>query len=120
MNIVIVDDAIFMRTMLKNIVNQLGHTVVGEASNGEEAIKVAEKVQPDILTLDITMPEMDGLTALPNIKKVSPNTNVIMCSAMGQQHMVVEAIKNGASDFIVKPFNPDRVRDTFSKFEKAN
>jgi two-component system chemotaxis response regulator CheY len=116
MKIVIVDDAIFMRTMLKNIVVQLGHEIVAEGANGKEAIKLAEELKPDVLTLDITMPEMDGLAALPEIRKVSPNTKVVMCSAMGQQHMVVDAIKNGAVDFIVKPFNPDRVKDTLSKF----
>lgn len=86
-----------------------GYDVVGEASNGSEAISKAKELVPDIVTLDITMPEMDGVTALPEIIKASPSSRVIMCSAMGQQPMVVEAIKKGARDFIVKPFQKARV-----------
>ena len=107
--ILVVDDAVFMRTVLKKMLTEDGYDVVGEASNGLEAIAKAKELQPDIVTLDITMPEMDGVTALPGIMKASPNSKVIMCSAMGQQPMVVEAIKNGAKDFIVKPFQKARV-----------
>ncbi len=107
--VLIVDDAVFMRTVLKKMLEEDGYDVVGEAGNGIEAIKQAKELQPDIVTLDITMPEMDGVTALPEIMKESPNSKVIMCSAMGQQPMVVDAIKNGAKDFIVKPFQKARV-----------
>lgn len=107
---VITDDAIFMRTLLRKIIEQEeNYVVVGEASNGREAIEAAKKYQPDILTLDITMPEMDGIQAVPEILKVSPNTGIIMVSAMGQQSMVIEAIKQGARDFVVKPFDKSRV-----------
>lgn len=107
---VITDDAIFMRTLLRKIIEQgEGYQVVGEASNGVEAIQAANKYQPDILTLDITMPEMDGIRAVPEILKVSPNTSIIMVSAMGQQAMVIEAIRQGARDFVVKPFDKSRV-----------
>jgi len=108
-SILIVDDAVFMRTVLKKMLAEEGYEVVGEASNGLEAIARAKELLPDVITLDITMPEMDGVTALPEIMKASPNSKVIMCSAMGQQPMVVEAIKNGARDFIVKPFQKTRV-----------
>ncbi len=107
---VITDDAIFMRTLLRKIIEQNEeYEVLGEASNGREAIEAAEKYQPDILTLDITMPEMDGIQAVKEILKVSPNTRIIMVSAMGQQSMVIEAIKQGAKDFVVKPFDKSRV-----------
>ena len=107
---VITDDAIFMRTLLRKIIEQSDEfEVVGEASNGLEAIVAAEKYQPDILTLDITMPEMDGIQAVKEILKVSPKTRIIMVSAMGQQSMVIEAIKQGAKDFVVKPFDKSRV-----------
>jgi two-component system chemotaxis response regulator CheY len=107
---VITDDAIFMRTLLRRIIEQSEeYEVLGEASNGREAIEAAEKYQPDILTLDITMPELDGIQAVPEILKVSPHTKIIMVSAMGQQNMVIEAIKQGAKDFVVKPFDKSRV-----------
>jgi two-component system chemotaxis response regulator CheY len=107
--VLVVDDAVFMRTVLKKMLVEDGYDVCGEAGNGLEAIKLAKELTPDVVTLDITMPEMDGVTALPKIMEVSPNSKVIMCSAMGQQPMVVEAIKNGAKDFIVKPFQKARV-----------
>ena len=107
---VITDDAIFMRTLLRKIIEQSDEfEVVGEASNGLEAIEAAEKYQPGILTLDITMPEMDGIQAVKEILRVSPKTRIIMVSAMGQQSMVIEAIKQGAKDFVVKPFDKSRV-----------
>lgn len=108
-SILIVDDAVFMRTVLKKMLTEEGYNIAGEASNGVEAISRAKELLPDVITLDITMPEMDGVTALPDIMKASPNSRVIMCSAMGQQPMVVEAIKKGAKDFIVKPFQKARV-----------
>jgi two-component system chemotaxis response regulator CheY len=107
---VIVDDAVFMRTVIRRMIEQInGYKVVGEASNGREAVEAAKKYKPDIITLDITMPEMDGIYAVPKILEVSPNTRIIMVSAMGQQSMVIEAIKLGARDFIVKPFEKSRV-----------
>lgn len=105
----VVDDAIFMRTVLKKILTEAEFNVVGEAGNGIQAIEMAKQLQPDIMTLDITMPEMDGIEAIEKILEVSPNTKIIMCSAMGQHSKVVEAIKKGAKDFIIKPFEKTRV-----------
>ena len=107
---VIVDDAIFMRTLLKKMISEVeNYQIVGEGSNGYEAIEQAKKNQPDFMTLDITMPDMDGIKAVKEVLLVSPNTKILMVSAMGQQSMVVEAIKQGARDFIVKPFERSRV-----------
>ena len=107
---VIVDDAVFMRTIIRRMIEQVDeYKVLGEASNGREAIEAAAKYQPDIMTLDITMPELDGIQAVPEILKVSPKTRIIMVSAMGQQSMVIEAIKMGAKDFVIKPFEKSRV-----------
>ena len=106
---VVVDDALFIRTFLRKMIEENEEfTVTGEASNGYEAIEQAGLKQPDILTLDITMPEMDGIEAVKEILKVSPKTKIIMVSAMGQQSMVIEAITAGASDFVVKPFEKSR------------
>ncbi|MBZ4668947.1 MAG: cheY [Defluviitaleaceae bacterium] len=91
------------------MLSEEGFEVVGEAGNGIDAIQMAAKLKPDIVTLDITMPEMDGIKAVPEILKVSPDSKIIMCSALGQQAMVVDAIKKGAKDFIVKPFEKSRV-----------
>lgn len=105
----IVDDAIFMRTVLKKILTDAEFTVLGEAGNGLQAIEMAKQLQPDIVTLDITMPELDGIEAIEKILEVSPNTNIIMCSVLGQHHKVVQSIEKGAKDFIVKPFEKTRV-----------
>lgn len=106
---VIADDATFMRTMLRKMIEGTeGYKVIAEAQNGIEAIKLAGELKPDIITLDITMPEMGGLEAVEKIVDVSPKTKIIMVSAMGQQSMVIEAIKHGASDFVVKPFEKSR------------
>ena len=113
--ILIVDDAAFMRMMLRDICVSEGYKVVGEAGNGVQGIEMYKEKTPDLVTLDITMPEMDGLLALKEIKKIDPNAKVIMCSAMGQQAMVIEAIQSGALDFIVKPFDKDRVKETLAK-----
>ena len=108
---VVVDDAVFMRTLIKRMIEEnSNYVVVGEGSNGFEAIAQAKSLQPDIMTLDITMPEMDGIQAIQEIMEVSPNTKIIMVSAMGQQSMVIDAIKMGAKDFIVKPFDKSRVQ----------
>ncbi len=110
LSFVVVDDAMFIRTLLKKMIEENeGFTVVGEASNGLEAIEQGRIKKPDIMTLDITMPEMSGTKAVPEILKASPKTKIIMVSAMGQQSMVLEAIKAGACDFVVKPFEKSRV-----------
>jgi two-component system chemotaxis response regulator CheY len=116
--VLIVDDAAFMRMLLKDIITKAGYEVVGEASNGAEAIEKYKELKPDIVTMDITMPEMNGIEATKEIMKVDPNANIIMCSAMGQQMMVVEAIQAGAKDFIVKPFQQGRVVEALSKISK--
>lgn len=113
--VLIVDDAAFMRMMIKEILTKNGYEVVGEASDGYQAIEKYKEVQPDLVTMDITMPEMDGITALKEIRKIDPNAKVIMCSAMGQQAMVIDAIQAGAKDFIVKPFQPERVLEAIHK-----
>lgn len=116
--VLIVDDAMFMRTVLKKMLTDEGYEVIGEASNGDEAIKLAKELQPNIVTLDITMPDRDGISSIEDILKGSPNSKVTMCSAMGQQAMVVDAIKKGARDFIVKPFEKDRVIQAISNVSK--
>ena len=116
--IMIVDDAIFMRMKLKDILEKNGYEVVAEAQNGADAIEKYRAERPDIVTMDITMPEMDGIEALKGIKRMDPSAKVIMCSAMGQQAMVMEAIQSGALDFIVKPFETDRVIDSIQKASK--
>ncbi|MBU2702001.1 two-component system chemotaxis response regulator CheY [Sporomusaceae bacterium BoRhaA] len=113
--VLIVDDAAFMRMMIKDILSKNGFEIVGEAENGAKALEKWQELRPDLTTMDITMPEMDGITAVKEIKKLDPNATVIMCSAMGQQAMVIEAIQSGARDFIVKPFQPDRVLEAIRK-----
>jgi two-component system chemotaxis response regulator CheY len=113
--ILIVDDAAFMRMMIKDILSKNGYEVVGEANDGMQAIEKFKELKPDLVTMDITMPEMDGITALKEIKTMDPNAKVIMCSAMGQQAMVIDAIQAGAKDFIVKPFQADRVIEAINK-----
>ncbi len=110
--ILIVDDAAFMRMMVKDNLKKAGYSEFIEAGNGEEAITAYNENKPDLVLLDITMPIMDGIQALGAIKQENPNAKVVMCSAMGQEAMVVEAIKLGALDFIVKPFKPDRLVQT--------
>lgn len=113
--ILVVDDAAFMRMMLKNMLTKAGFEIAGEASNGKHAIEAYKECHPDLVLMDITMPEMDGIEALRNIKKINPNAKVVMCSAMGQQAMVMDAIKYGANDFVVKPFNNVRVLESLKK-----
>jgi two-component system, chemotaxis family, chemotaxis protein CheY len=113
--ILIVDDAKFMRMTLTNILTKANHVVVGEGENGKEAIRLFRELDPDIVTMDITMPEMSGLDAVKEIRKEFPDAKIIMCSAMGQQKMVVEAIEAGAKDFIVKPFDENRVIDAINR-----
>jgi len=110
-----VDDAAFMRMMIKDILKKGGYEVVGEAEDGLKAIEKYKELKPDLVTMDITMPEMDGITAVREIKKIDANALIIMCSAMGQQAMVIDAIQAGAKDFVVKPFQPDRVLEAVRK-----
>lgn len=113
--ILIVDDAAFMRMMIKDVLTKNGFQVIGEAENGAKAIEKYKELQPDLTIMDITMPEVDGIQAVKEIKKIDPNAKIIMCSAMGQQSMVIEAIQAGAKDFIVKPFQADRVIEAVKK-----
>jgi len=113
--ILIVDDAAFMRMMIKDILSKNGFTVVGEAENGLKAVEKYKELSPDLVIMDITMPEMDGIQAVKQIKSVDPSAKIIMCSAMGQQAMVIEAIQAGAKDFIVKPFQAERVVEAVKK-----
>lgn len=113
--VLIVDDAAFMRMMIKDILVKNGFEISGEAPNGLKAVELYKADKPDIVTLDITMPEMDGIQALKEIRAYDPGAKVIMCSAMGQQAMVMEAIKSGAKDFIVKPFQAERVLEAIKK-----
>ncbi|TGE32621.1 response regulator [Desulfosporosinus sp. Sb-LF] len=113
--IMIVDDAAFMRMMLKDILGKNGFTVIGEAENGAVAVEKYMELQPNLTIMDITMPEMDGLQAVKEIRKKDPKARVIMCSAMGQQAMVIEAIQSGAKDFVVKPFQAERVVEAVTK-----
>lgn len=113
--ILVVDDAMFMRSMLKDVLKKGGHEVVGEAENGRVAVLKYKELRPDLVTLDITMPESDGVEALIGILAYDPHAKCIMCSAMGQQSMVLKAISVGAKDFIVKPFVADRVLDSVNK-----
>ncbi|AEI44330.1 response regulator [Paenibacillus mucilaginosus] len=113
--ILIVDDAAFMRMMIRDILSKNGYEVVGEANDGAQALEKFKELKPDLVTMDITMPEMDGIQALKEIKKLDGGAKVIMCSAMGQQAMVIDAIQAGAKDFIVKPFQADRVIEAIKK-----
>ncbi len=113
--ILIVDDAAFMRMMIKEILTKNGYTVVGEASDGLQALDKYKELKPDLVTMDITMPEMDGIQALKEIRGMDTGAKIIMCSAMGQQAMVIDAIQAGARDFIVKPFQAERVIEAIRK-----
>ena len=113
--VMICDDAAFMRMMIKDILTKNGYNVAGEAENGAKAVEKYAELKPDLVLMDITMPEMDGIEALKKIKASDPSASVIMCSAMGQQAMVIESIQSGAKDFIVKPFQADRVIESIRK-----
>ncbi|MCI8308141.1 MAG: response regulator [Lachnospiraceae bacterium] len=113
--VLICDDAAFMRMMIKDILTKNGYEIAGEAENGLKAVEKYNETSPDLVMMDITMPEMDGIQALKKIKETDASANVIMCSAMGQQAMVIESIQSGARDFIVKPFNQDRVLEAVKK-----
>ena len=113
--IMLVDYAAFMRMMVKDALTKAGSTDLIEAQDGAEAVEKFNAENPDLVFMDITMPNKDGLEALKEIKAAHPNANIVMCSAMGQEAMVIEAIKSGAKDFIVKPFKPDRILATAEK-----
>jgi two-component system, chemotaxis family, chemotaxis protein CheY len=113
--VLVVDDAAFMRKMVTDALTKGGHEVIGEASNGIEAVERYRELRPEVTTLDITMPEKDGLAALQEIIGLDPSARVIMCSALGQESKVLESIKIGAKDFIVKPFKAERVLGAVDK-----
>ncbi len=114
-SVLIVDDAAFMRLTIKDIIKNIGFEVAGEAENGKECIKKYKDLEPDLVIMDITMPEMDGIEALKEIRKLDNEANIVICSAMGQQKMVIEAIEAGAKDFIVKPFKENRIKEALNK-----
>ena len=113
--VLICDDAIFMRTMLADILKQAGFEVVGEADTGAKAVDRYRELKPDLVTMDIVMPDMGGIEAVREICKADPDARILMCSAMGQQALVVEAIQAGAKDFVVKPFQPSRVLEAVQR-----
>uniref|UniRef100_A0A7C3YBQ0 Response regulator n=1 Tax=Geoglobus ahangari TaxID=113653 RepID=A0A7C3YBQ0_9EURY len=113
--VLIVDDAAFMRKLLKNILFSGGFDIAGEAENGKQAVELYKKLRPDIVTMDIIMPEMNGIEALKEIKKIDPNAKVVMCTAVGQEQMVKTAIKFGAKGYIVKPFQAPKVIEELRK-----
>lgn len=113
--ILLVDDAAFMRMMLKTTLTQAGYTDIFEAEDGVKAVELYNAEKPDLVFMDITMPNKDGLETLKEIKASDPKATVVMCSAMGQETMVMDAIKSGAKDFIVKPFKPERILSTVKK-----
>ncbi|MBS5521591.1 MAG: response regulator [Clostridiales bacterium] len=113
--ILLVDDAAFMRMMVKDTLTKAGYTDICEAADGAEALEIYKKEKPDLVFMDITMPNMNGLDSLKAIKAFDSNATVVMCSAMGQETMVIDAIKSGAKDFIVKPFKPERILSTVGK-----
>ncbi len=113
--VLVVDDAAFMRKMVSDALAKGGHEVIGQAGNGVEALAQFRELRPDLMTLDITMPEKDGLETLKDVMELDPGAKVIMCSALGQESKVLESIKLGAKDFVVKPFQPARVIDAVAK-----
>jgi len=114
-SVLVCDDAIFMRTMVGDILTQAGFEIVGEAESGLEAVERYRELRPDLVTMDIVMPDMSGIDAVREIVKLDPEARVLMCSAMGQQGLVVEAIKAGAKEFVVKPFQPSRVLEAVTR-----
>ena len=113
--VLVVDDAAFMRMMIKDILSKNGYEIAGEAENGLKAIEKYKELAPDLVLMDISMPEMNGIDAVRNIKAIDSSAKIVMCSAMGQQAMVIESIQAGAKDFIVKPFQADRVLEAVRK-----
>lgn len=113
--VLVCDDAVFMRTMLSDILQQAGFTIVGEADTGTKAVSKYKELRPDLVTMDIVMPDMGGIDAVREITAFDPGARVVMCSAMGQQALVVDAIQAGAKDFVVKPFQPSRVLEAVQR-----
>ena len=113
--VLICDDAVFMRTMLADILTQAGFAVIGQAKTGAEAVDKYRELQPDLVTMDIVMPDMGGIDAVKTIMHEYPDARILMCSAMGQQSLVIDAIQEGARDFIVKPFQPSRVLEAVQR-----
>ena len=113
--VLVCDDAIFMRTMIGDILNQAGFEIVGEAESGLQAVQKYRELKPDLVTMDIVMPDMGGIEAVREICKQDPDAKILMCSAMGQQALVVEAIQAGAKDFVVRPFQPSRVLEAVQR-----
>ena len=113
--VLVCDDAVFMRTMVSDILSQAGVTVVGEAENGKQAVEKYQQLKPDLVTMDIIMPEMGGIEAVKKITQLDPGARILMCSAMGQQALVQEALQAGARDFVVKPFQPSRVLEAVQR-----
>jgi two-component system, chemotaxis family, chemotaxis protein CheY len=113
--VLVCDDAVFMRTMVSDILSQAGFTVVGEAENGKQAVEKYKQLKPDLVTMDIIMPEMGGIEAVKQITQSDPAARILMCSAMGQQALVQEALQAGARDFVVKPFQPSRVLEAVQR-----
>lgn len=113
--VLVCDDAIFMRTMIADILTQAGYEIVGEAESGTQAVQKYRELRPDLVTMDIVMPEMSGIEAVREICAGDPDAKILMCSAMGQQSLVVEAIQAGAKDFVVKPFQPSRVLEAVQR-----
>ena len=113
--VLVCDDAIFMRTMIGDILAQAGFEVVGEAESGVQAVAKYKELKPDLVTMDIVMPDMGGIDAVREIVRLDPDAKILMCSAMGQQALVVEAIQAGAKDFVVKPFQPSRVLEAVQR-----
>lgn len=117
--ILLCDDSSFMRMMLKKVIVGMGHEIVGEAADGRQAVQMHRKLKPDLTTMDITMPNMDGIEAVKHIHEEEPLARIVMVTAIGQRAIITEALKAGASDFIVKPFNPDQVEETIEKILKS-
>jgi two-component system chemotaxis response regulator CheY len=113
--VLVCDDAIFMRTMISDILSQAGYEIVGEAETGAQAVERYKQLKPDLVTMDIVMPDLGGIEAVREIVKFDPSARILMCSAMGQQALVVEAIQAGARDFVVKPFQPSRVLEAVQR-----
>jgi len=118
MRVLIVDDAMFMRRMLSDILEKGGHTICGEAATGKEAVDQYKQLRPDLVTMDIIMPDMSGIEAVKEIKKLDPKARILMVSAMGQQALVLEAVQAGAVDYVVKPFQPSRVLESIERIIK--
>ena len=113
--VLVCDDAIFMRTMISDILSQAGYQIVGEAESGAQAVQKYRELKPELVTMDIVMPDMSGIEAVREICQEDPDARILMCSAMGQQALVVEAIQAGAKDFVVKPFQPSRVLEAVQR-----